>query len=73
MIHRRIELRRGEHRYLFGWERGREVELIPVLVQLAEDPELDFDWEDASTVAYAVGRRKYDQAGAAGEGGEGGP
>lgn len=52
-----LSLIKGQHRYLFRYFEGRETEVLAAFVQLAGDPEHEFDWYDAAVMSYQMGKR----------------
>lgn len=54
---RQLSLVKGRHRYVFNYPVGFEPELIGSLIELADDPDSEFDWLDAAVVCYEMGRR----------------
>lgn len=59
---RQLTLTKGGHRYVFRYAPGHEAEVIGAFASLAQDPKLDFDWFDAATLSYQMGRRKEVEA-----------
>ncbi len=58
-----MSLIKGEHRYVFQYAKGREADLLGSFVQLANDPDYEFDWFDAAVLSYRMGEqltRSYD-------------
>jgi hypothetical protein len=54
---RQVSLDKGNHQYVFRCAAGRENDIIEAFVELALNAEWDFDWFDAATLAYQMGRR----------------
>ena len=52
-----LSLTKGAHRYVFCYSEGHETNVLESLVRLAEAPEYDFDWFDASVLSYQLGKR----------------
>ena len=52
-----LSLAKGRHRYVFRYCEGQESRLLASFVQLAEDPQADFDWFDAAVLSYQMGKR----------------
>jgi hypothetical protein len=48
---------KGEHHYVFQYVEGREAELLGSFVELANDPECEFDWFDAAVLSYRMGQK----------------
>lgn len=51
-----ITLVKGEQRWRFHLERGREGEMIDLLSELALDPDHPLDWFDAAVVSHQITR-----------------
>jgi hypothetical protein len=54
---RQLSLVKGEERFVFRYEAGREPEVIDAFASLAGDDESCFDWFDAAVLSYQMGRR----------------
>ena len=54
---RQLSLVKGEHRYVFRYQSGREAEIIGVFAEMAADSQREFDWFDAAVLSYQMGRR----------------
>ncbi|MHC4444090.1 MAG: hypothetical protein ACYTF1_17025 [Planctomycetota bacterium] len=54
---RQLSLVKGEHRYVFRYQAGREAEIIGVFAEMAADSQREFDWFDAAVLSYQMGRR----------------
>lgn len=54
---RQLSLVKGNHRYVFRYQAGREADIITAFAELAADAEHDFDWFDAAVLSYQMGRR----------------
>jgi len=54
MVLNTLALGKGEHRYVFRYESGREEEVIDAIIRLAEDPHTDVDWTDAAILGFQV-------------------
>ncbi len=52
-----MSLVKGEHRYVFRYAEGREADLLGSFVQLANDPDYEFDWFDAAVLSYRMGEQ----------------
>jgi len=53
---RRFVLVKGEHRYVFRVEAGREEELLTSLLGLAANDRLNFDWQDVAFFCHLIGK-----------------
>jgi hypothetical protein len=53
---RKITHIKGRDIYIFRYLPGRETELLNNLAKKTVDPNLNFDWFDAATISYQVGR-----------------
>ena len=54
---RQLSLVKGEHRYIFRYQAGREGDIIAAFAAMASNAEQDFDWFDAAVLSYQMGRR----------------
>jgi hypothetical protein len=54
---RQLSLVKGNHRYVFRYQAGREADIIAAFASMAADSEHDFDWFDAAVLSYQMGRR----------------
>jgi hypothetical protein len=54
---RQLSLVKGNHRYVFRYQAGREADIIAAFASMAADTEHDFDWFDAAVLSYQMGRR----------------
>ena len=55
--HRQLSLVKGRERFVFEYDEGSEPELIGSFVDLARNPDCEFDWFDAAVLSYEMGRR----------------
>ena len=51
-----LSMVKGRHRFVFWFHAGQECELLACFVQLANDPQSEFDWLDAAVLSYQMGR-----------------
>lgn len=56
MTRRCLSLAKGRHRFVFWYRDGQETELLASFVQLAADPDSEFDWFDAAVLSYQMGK-----------------
>ncbi len=54
---RQLSLVKGNHRYVFRYQAGREPDIINAFASMASDAEQEFDWFDAAVLSYQMGRR----------------
>jgi hypothetical protein len=54
---RQLSLVKGNPRYVFRYENGREADIIAAFAAMAADSESEFDWFDAAVMSYQMGRR----------------
>jgi hypothetical protein len=54
---RQLSLVKGNHRYVFRYQAGREVDIIDSFASMAADADQEFDWFDAAVMSYQMGRR----------------
>lgn len=57
MVIRQLSLVKGEERFVFRYQTGRESEVIDAFASLASDSASRFDWFDAAVLSYQMGRR----------------
>ncbi len=55
--HKQLSLVKGRERFVFEYDEGSESELIGSFVELAGNPDCEFDWFDAAVLSYEMGRR----------------
>lgn len=49
-----IVLNKGDEKYIFRYERGREDELLDALIDQAKSKRTDFDWFDAAIISFKL-------------------
>ena len=49
---RQLVLNKGEEKFIFRYENGREDELLDILIEQAKDKRTDFDWFDAAVLSF---------------------
>jgi hypothetical protein len=54
---RQLSLVKGNHRFVFRYQAGREADIIATFASMAADSEQEFDWFDAAVLSYQMGRR----------------
>ncbi len=54
---RQLSLVKGDHRYVFRYQTGKEADVIGAFAKLASDGDTEFDWFDAAVLSYQMGRR----------------
>ncbi len=54
---RSLTLAKGQHVFAFRYAEGREAALLAALVDLANDPDSEFDWFDAAVLSYQMGQQ----------------
>jgi len=47
---------KGPDRFVWWYDKGQETALLNALAEAADDPRTDFDFNDAATLGYAIGR-----------------
>ncbi len=52
-----LSLVKGQERFVFRYQPGREAEVISSFADLASDAQNEFDWFDAAVLSYQMGRR----------------
>ena len=60
---RQLVLVKGEHRFVFRYEQGSESEVLTQMLNLARDPESDFDTFDAAVLSHQMGQQMGEQLG----------
>ena len=59
---RQLSLVKGEHRYVFRYQAGREADIIGVFAEMAADSQRDFDWFDAAVLSFKLTQSLIGQA-----------
>lgn len=54
---RQLSLVKGNHKYVFRYQAGREADIIAAFASMAADAGQEFDWFDAAVLSYQMGRR----------------
>jgi hypothetical protein len=54
---RQLSLAKEGQRFVFRYCLGCESELLSCFVEMANDPESDFDWFDAAVLSYQMGQQ----------------
>ena len=54
---RQLSLVKGEERFVFRYQAGKEAEVIDAFASMASDQRSVFDWFDAAVLSYQMGRR----------------
>jgi len=49
-----LSVRKGRELFIFSYESGQESELLEVLIEQADNPEINFDWFDAVMISSKV-------------------
>lgn len=60
-----LSMAKGRHRFVFRYAEGCEAELLAAFVDLANDPDSEFDWFDAAVLSYQMGQQLSCELGAA--------
>jgi hypothetical protein len=55
-------LNKGEEKYIFRYDAGREDELLDALIDQAKDKRTDFDWFDAAVLSFKLTQSLIRQA-----------
>jgi len=55
-IRRQMELNKGIERFVFEYDEGREDELLDMVVAVAKDRRISFDWFDAAVISSRLSR-----------------
>ena len=55
--YQQLVLVKGGHRFVFRYERGAEAEVLTQMLELARDPESDFDTFDAAVLSHQMGQQ----------------
>jgi hypothetical protein len=59
---RQLVLNKGEEKFIFRYENGREDELLDILIEQAKDKRTDFDWFDAAVLSFKLTQSLIGQA-----------
>jgi len=54
---RQISMIKGDERFIFNYEPGREAELLDCFAEMAKDQRMPFDLFDAAVLTYQLGQR----------------
>ncbi len=54
---RQLSLVKGEERFVFRYQAGKEPDVIDAFASLAANQSSSFDWFDAAVLSYQMGRR----------------
>ena len=54
---RQLSLVKGEERFVFRYQAGKEPDVIDAFASLASNQSSSFDWFDAAVLSYQMGRR----------------
>ncbi len=54
---RQLSLVKGEERFVFRYQAGKEPDVIDAFASLAANQASSFDWFDAAVLSYQMGRR----------------
>jgi len=49
-----LSVHKGRELFVFFYESGQESELLEVLIEQADNPEINFDWFDAAMVSFKL-------------------
>jgi len=58
---RQLVLVKGEHRFVFRYEQGAEAEVLTQMLELARDPDSEFDNFDAAVLSHQIGQQMSEQ------------
>jgi len=58
---RQLVLVKGGHRFVFRYEQGSEPEVLTQMLELARDPDSDFDTFDAAVLSHQMGQQMGEQ------------
>ena len=56
-----LSLIKEEHKYVFRYLAGKELELIGTFIEMAGDKDNDFDWYDAVVLTSVIDRAKTNE------------
>ncbi len=59
---RQLVLNKGQERFIFRYEDGREDDLLNTLIDHARDSKTDFDWFDAAVLSFKLTQSLIGQA-----------
>lgn len=51
-----LHLSKGDEQFVFWYHEGQEADLLATLVDMADDPNSDFDWYDAAVLSFQMGK-----------------
>ena len=58
-----LSLLKGEERFIFRYESGREEEVLDAFVDLANERSSAFDWFDAAVLSFQLSKNLVEEAG----------
>jgi hypothetical protein len=53
---RELTIHKGEHVHRITYESGQEAAVLDALIEMVNNPELNFDWFDAATLSHQIGK-----------------
>ncbi|MDH7598076.1 MAG: hypothetical protein QHH07_00375 [Sedimentisphaerales bacterium] len=53
-MQRQLILNKGQERFVFRYEQGKEDQLLDALVELAQSRRTSFDWFDAAVLSFKM-------------------
>jgi len=57
-----LSLQKGEQRYIFRYEPGREETVLDSFVDMANERQNDFDWFDAAVLSFQLSKHLVEEA-----------
>lgn len=58
-----LSLLKGEERFIFRYEPGREEDVLDAFVDLANERSSTFDWFDAAVLSFQLSKNLVEEAG----------
>ncbi len=57
-----LSLQKGDQRYIFRYEPGREETVLDAFVDMASERQSDFDWFDAAVLSFQLSKHLVEEA-----------
>ena len=57
-----LSLQKGEQRYIFRYDPGREETVLDAFVDMANERQNDFDWFDAAVLSFQLSKHLVEEA-----------
>ena len=61
-LQRQLVLNKGQEKFIYRYDDGKEDELLDALIDQARDKRIDFDWFDAAVLSFKLTQSLIGQA-----------